>query len=257
MFVLNWPVILMSTVILYVLIVVTLPFNAIYATIFLFTLIGFWSRLPGSGVNDPTWILYCLDLIDLFALIIAINIGGVAGGIFVLFANTLPRFAGFYPMWISVLYDSGSQFITCLIIPFVHVMTGGNIFITMMWYTTIRVLICMPLSFFLYPRPFIRWAVEWTTSLFGIYFANGLYAKLFGGHFDRLMEKGAAFDWLLFFIATIVILVFAITVFGFSPKKTGKKIVKVVRKVIRKVKSREIADDMDHMKKIKEQLNKK
>jgi len=249
----------MSTIILYALIILTLPFNALYATIFLFTLIGFWSRLPGSGVNDPTWILYCLDLIDIFALVIAINLGGFAGGFFVLFANTIPRFAGFYPLWRSVLYDSGSQFVTCLIIPFIHVWTGGNIFVTMIWYTTIRVIICMPLSYLFYPRPFVRWIIEWVTSIWAVYFANGLYAKLFGNHFDKLLERGAQFDWVLFFVATAVIVVFAVAVFGFSPKKTvrnaGRNIVKIARNVKKKKTTTNNDDeDIKEIRKIKKMI---
>lgn len=257
MLVLNWPVVLMSTVVLYGLIIVTLPFNALYATIFLFTLIGFWSRLPGSGVNDPTWILYCLDLIDIFALVIAINLGSIPAIIYVCIANTLPRLAGIFPPWQTVLYDSFSMSVALIFVPWIHGITQ-DIFMSMMIFTAIRIVVCMPLSYIFYPRSFIVWITSWITAIVGVYIANGFYAKVFGGHFDKLMEKGATFDWLLFFIATMVILMFAITVFGFSPKKTGKKIIKVVRKVKRRSKSKEVRiDDMDGMRKIKEQLDKK
>lgn len=263
MLMLNWPVIIVSTVAMYVLLLLSLPFSPGLATVLLFMLIGFWSRLPGAGIPDPTWILYNLDLVDLFTLIIAINMGVPAALLFLILTNMIPRFGGFYPSWICVLYDTGAQAVACLFIPFLHVMAGGNILVSMIIYTTIRAIVCMPLSYIFFPRPIVQWVLEWTTALFGAYLANVLYAKFFGSFFDNLLQEGAKFNWILFLFATVVILIFAVTVFGFSPKKAsiqaGKSIVKIARKRIKKGRKRSTQSahqkqEMDEMKRIKDSL---
>ncbi len=202
------PLVAFMSIALYVMIIILLPFNTQMATLLLFTLIAFWSRLPGVAVNDPTWLLYCADLIDVFSMIIAINIGGMQGAIFAFVTNVVPRFCGFYPVWISVMYDAIAQFIVCLMIPFIHIALGGDILISMSVYTLIRIIIIMPISYFLYPRPLVRWILEWISGLFGVFLANVFWAKLFGDYFDGLLARGAGFDWLLFLFATVVMLVF-------------------------------------------------
>jgi len=227
------PLVLVISAVLYGFTLLFIPFNPTAANVALFTLIAFWSRLPGNAFNDPTWILYCLDLIDLLSMVIAINMGGIYGGIFAAVTNIVPRFCGFYPAWMPVLYDAFAQFIVCLFIPLIHAATGGIVFNTMIYYTVLRVLILVPLSFVLYPRPLAQWLFEWVTSMFGIFFANGLWAKIFGEHFDNFLRSHSDFDWLLFLVASMITISFYI--FVMNKNDRTHSIRPLVNKILRKV----------------------
>lgn len=97
MLMLNWPLILFTTLTLYILIILCLPFSALYATIFLFALIAFWSRMPGVGVPHPFYILYNADVVDIFTLLISINVGIFPAIVFTVFCNMWSRMVGVYP----------------------------------------------------------------------------------------------------------------------------------------------------------------
>ena len=234
MLMLNWPVVLTTTVVLYAGILLTLPFNPVYATVFLFTLIAFWSRLPGVGIIDPSYIIYLADFVDLFSLIVAINIGGFYGGLVALFGNIISRFCGVYPMWYMVVEDAIGQFIVCLMIPFIHVALGGDIFISMIIYTVLRVVIILPVDFFLYPASKVQWLIEVVVGLVGVFIINGFYAKTFGGFFDNLLKSGVNFSWPLFFFVTIVILLFYLFVFGRSTSKKGPGVAMTIKGIVHK-----------------------
>ncbi|MCB9359396.1 hypothetical protein H6503_05675 [Candidatus Woesearchaeota archaeon] len=246
----QWPVIITVTVINYAMIILLLPFNPVLATVFLFGLIGFWSRLPGAGINDPLFIFYATDLVDIFALIITINLGWPVAAAFVWIVNTLPRLAGIYPPWSAIIEDNAAQSITCMITPLIYSITG-DILVTMAVYTTVRNLIMLPTSYFLRPRPFIEWAASWVAWFIAIYLVNTFYAKIFGGYFDSLLQNGASFDWILFLFASIVIFGVGIVFFKLSPGRFGKKVGKgIVRfaksKIARKPSSHDLeSSDLD------------
>lgn len=254
----NWPIIIVTTVVLYVLTILFLPFNAITATIILFSLIAFWSRLPGMCVMEPARILYKMDFVDLFAVIIAIYVGPLHGAMFALLWNILPWFAG--GGWVSIIgvtKDGIAQAIICIFIPFIHTMTGGNLVLTITIFSFLRTPLFFLLCLIIPHRPVFEQLVQVFIGGAAVLVINAFYAKLFGGFLESLLVKGASFSWVLFFIATMVILVFSITVMGFSPKKTGKNIgrqvIKIAKSKTRK-KSNKTSDNMDEMKKIKDSL---
>lgn len=268
MIVLIWPLVLVFTVVLYGLILITLPFNVTYATIFLFSLIAFWSRLPGVGIRDPSYIIYLADFVDLFSLIVAINIGGFAGGLIALFGNIAPRLCGFYPYWYMVLEDGIGQFLVCLIIPWFHVAMGGDILISMIIYTILRIVIILPVDFFICPYSKVQWVIEIIVGGIGLFVINAFYAKMFGGFLDGLLQKGVQFSWTLFLFASAVILIFYILVFKQSKESKSPKarnlfqdFIKIIRKKSkRKKKSRHQTDDINEMseiRKLKESINRK
>lgn len=231
----NWTLVIFTTVILYVGIFLMLPFNTVYATIILFGLISFWSRLPGGGLPQPYNILYFTDLVDFFSLIIAVNVGGFAGGMFCIAANAWAKVCSVYPGWDLVGEDIAGQFVVCLIIPFVHVWLGGDIFISMMAYTILRIAVILPfdalLSFTLYGHNIISWTTSVTINCGALFIINATYAKLFGKYFDSLLIKGVSFSWSLLLIATVVILIFSIFVFRFSPSKNIRRILRRIIKL--------------------------
>jgi hypothetical protein len=236
MLTLNWPLVIFTTVVLYVLVLVTLPFSSIYATIFLFTLIGFWSRLPGVGLNIHYNLLYFADVIDIFCVIITVSIGGFAGGIFALFGNLWSRLCGSSPAWSPVLTDSFAQFFAALVLPFFYSLSGSNILISVVIFSILRLIFLVPLDMVFYRLPLIQYIFNITIITVSLFAINLFYAKLFGNFFISLLLKGTTFSWTLLFIATLVILFFSVLVFGFSPVNTGKKglinIIRIVRRNI-------------------------
>jgi len=260
MLALNWPLVLFTTVGLYVLIILTLPFNAIYATIFLFTLIAFWSRMPGVGMPHPFYILYNADVVDIFTLIIAINLGPMQAVVFSLFCNYVSRMCGVYPDWAGVIQDSIYMSLFALIAPLLSMMVGGNLIMVILVYTVVRPIYFFLMNF-LWPRSsIIERLITSIGAGFCVFIINAFYAKMFGDFFEGLLQKGVAFSWILFLFASIVILIFATAVFGFSPKKTGKslgkKVVKIAKRGIKKEhgSSQEHDHEVDEMRRIKESL---
>ncbi|MFC1649054.1 hypothetical protein ACFL1B_06405 [Nanoarchaeota archaeon] len=224
MIALIWPLVILFTVMLYGLMLLSLPFSSTWATFFLFTLIAFWSRLPGVGIPSPLWLLYVADVIDVLAMIVAINMGGIYGGVLSLFANIGGRACGYFTPWGANLSDAIAMFFTCLIIPFVHPLLGGDLFLTMVAFMIIRIIIIIPLDFLgFYQIPLGRYIVELIAVGAALFFFNSLYTKVFGDFFDNLLKSGVAFSWTLFTFATIVILSSYLIMFVFSKKARARK----------------------------------
>jgi hypothetical protein len=236
MLMLNWPLIIVFTGVLYLLTILSLPFSADKASVFLFAIVALWSRLPGVGMPSPMYILYFLDLVDFFSLIIAVNIGGIEGAIFTICLNLGSRIVGVFPSWIGVMKDAIAQGVTCLIIPFVYSLTGGDIFMTMIWYSVIRILMFIPLRIL----PVETTLPQFIVMLFaagGAQLAiNAAYVKLFGNFFNNLLQEGVAFNWILFFFVTLVILIFYISVFGKSKTIGTPSLKGIIRAIIRSTK---------------------
>jgi len=244
------------------LIIITLPFNAIYATIFLFALIAFWSRMPGVGMPHPFYILYNADVVDIFTLIIAINLGPVQAILFSLFCNYSSRMCGVYPDWAGVIQDSIYMSIFALIAPLLSIIVGGDLILVILIYTIIRPIYFFLMNF-LWPRSsVIQRIITSVGAGFCIFIINAFYAKVFGDFFENLLQKGVAFSWILFLFATVVILIFAIVIFGFSPKKIGKnigkKVVKLAKSRIKKEQNQnqdnKYDEEFDEMREIRDML---
>ncbi len=231
MLVLMWPLIILTTVVLYLLILITLPFNSVYATLFLFTLIGFWTRLPGVGAPHPFWILYNMDLIDVFSIIIAINLGGPTGAMFALFTNIWSRFCGVWPDWLPVMKDSIFQAILCLFMPIIYALTG-SLLATTVAFTVGRSLLFITVGMFVPHRGIIEQIFAEIQFQATLLFINGMYVMFFGNFFSNLLEKGVQFSWILFLFATAVIVVAYIIM----QKKSGKDIIPkfILKKMIPK-----------------------
>lgn len=264
MLMINWPLVLLTTAILYVLTIVTLPFNSVYATVFLFSIIAFWSRLPGVGIPHPLFILYNTDVVDLFALLFTINIGPHAGIALVIFGNIWSRFCGVHPEWGAVLSDTGSLSVACLVAPFLNNIFEGDILVTMIAFTVVRWIMWQPMDLIFWPQVWANIMHKISLTLIGfpvIILINGFYAKLFGDFFSNLLKAGVVFNWMLFFFVTAVIIIFYGSVFGFSKFQT-KAVRKTVKHVIKKAipaKSAKNAHDdskeLDEMRRIRDQIS--
>ena len=73
-----WKPLKIVSLITYIIIILLIPISSFWAVIILFGLIHLWSRVP---------CLICmftkdLDVVDFFVVMLAINVGGVFGGVF-------------------------------------------------------------------------------------------------------------------------------------------------------------------------------
>jgi len=234
MFSFNWPVIIATTVVLYALTILMLPFSSVAATIMIFSLIAFWTNLPGFCIMEPVRFLYMLDFVDIFTVIIAIHIGPFQAAAFNFFWNMYPKLGGAYMTWLGTAKDAMVQSFLALFVPLFYALSGNSIFAAVIIFSILRPPLYFLLSLFLPHRTIPEQLFHCVAAGIAIIIINTFYAKLFGDFFANLLMKGAAFSWMLFFIATVVILVFSITVLGFSPKKTGKRVGQQIKKVVKK-----------------------
>jgi len=237
----HWPVALFITAVLYILTIVCLPFNQTYSTLFMFAIISFWSRLPGVGIPSPMLFLYFMDVIDFFSVIISINIGGMAGGVFSLFINMSSRLCCVYPEWIGVTKDSLAQFISCLLIPVFLPYIGNNIEYGIIFYTIARTIVYG--IFRVIPdgtSPVQFWVYDIIGITFVIFFINIIYARLFGQFFNALLQGGVSFNWFLFIGVTIAI-IWARS--RFIPKEHNKPTIVIIKRLMKRLLSKKEVED--------------
>ncbi len=250
MLMLNWPLVLVTTIALYGLILLSLPFNTLAATLFLFTLISFWSRLPGCGIPHPAFILYNFDVVDVFCIVISINLGGMQGAAFALFANMWSRVCGVWPDWVGVTKDSIFQAILCLIMPIVYKMTGSLMLTT--WVFTIgRSFFFLTIGLLVPHRSLVNQIFTEIQFQSSLLLVNSFYVKIFGDFLDNLLDKGVSFSWPLFIFATIVVFIVYRMVFGLPSGVTA-----YLKKFLKKFKKdnlilKEAPSDIDEIKFIK------
>lgn len=205
---LYWPLVNFVTTTLYILMLITLPFSRIYSAVFLFALIGFWSRLPGVAIPSPLYILYLADFIDFFTVIITIHLGPMEGAVFSFSLNIVSRMCGNFPYWMGVIKDSAAQAIACFAVPLIYSLSGGNIVMTMTIYTVLRALLFFPMRIIPDGTSWVYFIfydmIGATIAMTGI---NIFYAKIFGSYIDSLLQQGLKFNWMFFLIITAIIYV--------------------------------------------------
>lgn len=192
------------TLILYFLLVVFLLINSKISTVFLFAIVALWSRLPGMGhpVLGP-WLI-TFDMVDIFSMIIAINMGGFSGAIFSVVLNIGSGFFGKFTNWFVVIKDALAQFVVCLIIPFVYSISG-NIIFTMTCYTILRSLMFLPMQLLPSDLNFHQFIVTLTGWTILLIIVNNFYAAIFGNLFDSIIRNGEKFSWVFFIFVTLII----------------------------------------------------
>ena len=233
----HWPAVFLITAILYILTIVLIPFSPAYSTICLFAIIAFWSRIPGVGMPSPLLILYFMDVIDFFSVVIAINIGGMEGGLFSLFINLSTRFCGVFPEWISTIKDSFAQFISCLLLPAFLPFMGYNIEYGIILYTILRSIVYV--IFRVIPDgqdPVTFWVTDIMGASAVLFTINIIYAKLFGQFFEALLRQGVSFNWWLFILVSMVIYHVKIKLFG---KTKHPFVLRLLKRIIKKVRAKQ------------------
>jgi len=261
----NWPIITFTTIILYGMIILFLPFSTIAATIMLFSLIAFWSRLPGFCVMEPVRFLYMMDLVDIFEVLIAMHVGIVPAVVFALVWNIYPWICGGgFLSIVGTAKDGVLQAFLCLFVPLMSIAAGGDIFVVIIIFSALRIPLYFIISLFVPHRSLPEQIFQCIVAGFSVLIINAFYAKIFGDFFTRLIMKGATFSWTLFFAATIIIIILGSFFFRISPKKVGKRmgkqIVGMAKKRMKKPKEKKETQqkqrnfEMDEIKRLKKAI---
>jgi hypothetical protein len=231
----NWGPIIATTLVLYSLTIFFLPFNSLASTILLLALISYWSRIPGCNIHTPFFILYTVDLVDLFSILVAINVNPISGAIFSLFGNIWPRVSGVTPPWQGVIKDAVSQVIVCLFMPIIVLLCKNNLVYIVIMYTVIRRILFI-FAWIIYPYPsLIEFIFIWSGFTLSIMIINIFYAKYFGFFFDNIIKSGVSFNWWLFLGATIIIYISKLKFYGKSKNELNlKKRLKIINFLNRK-----------------------
>jgi hypothetical protein len=252
-----WPAIFAVTIVLYILILVYLPFDQLMSTIFLFALIGFWSRLPGVGMDTPLYILYFADIIDFLAIILVINVSPIVGATYSFAINILSRLCGTTPRWDGVLKDTAAQYFACLLVPYILPLTGGNLEATMGWYTVIRCILFIPGRLIPDGTNWIQfWVYEILAASIAMYLVNIFYARYFGWFFEAMIAQGTSFNWFLFIGVSIIIWQIKKRLYPTDEKPVFQKLIKnlIQKHRKRKQKKQSIDDNITLMTEIKDSV---
>ncbi|MFT4304143.1 MAG: hypothetical protein ACMXYG_06255 [Candidatus Woesearchaeota archaeon] len=237
----HWGFVKLVTNLLFILILVTFPIYHTLSVVLLFALIAFWSRIPGTSIPSPLWVLYMIDLVDLFSLIVAINISGPAGALLAFFGNFVPRIGGITPAWSDVIKDSIIQPLICLIMPFIYAIVQ-DITVCMVIYTLLRQ-IGFFIANFVYPEygsfpQYVILFIAYTTTQTLI---NYLYGKYFGAFFDTIIKEGIKFNIWLFIITVVIVII----INGITTAKTSNIINILIKKTIRNKKRNDYISDLN------------
>jgi len=223
----QWPIVLMFTGLLYILVLLALPFNTTLATIALFAIIGYWSRLPGVGIIHPFYILYQADVIDIFMLMIAVHVSPFAAIGFLVFCNVSSRAAGIFPGWAGTAHDCIIMSVLALITPLLYVVASGNLIMVIAIYSVLRIVGFIIMGFIWPIRSIPTLLFEEAGAGVAIFLINMFYAKMFGNFFENLLQGDFGFHWPLFMIVSAFVWGFLIYRSNFSVKKVRKAVKKI------------------------------
>lgn len=209
-----WRLLYYTSIGMFILALILLPFNSILSLIIIFAIIALWSRIPGAAL----YIFRQLGMHDFFAFVIAVSIGGLAGGLFGLLIMLFSRIFLHDEEFLTDVYHGTSTFLAALSVPFIISLTGT---------TVTAFFIYEGILYFIYYAFVLLFSREWIGeeiaelpfAVFFDFFMNGFFIGVFGGILSNLMTKGITSGWPLF-IFTGIILLFIIL------SRSGKKLSK-------------------------------
>ena len=209
---------------------------------------------------EPVRFIYMMDLVNLFAAIIAIHVGISEGALFAFFWTLFPRLCGAFLPWIATIKDAIALALGVLVTPFVYAMTG-DLFTTMIVFSLVRMPIFFILCIFIPHKPLAEQAFTVTIAGASVLIINAVYVKLFGEYFENMLRAGVSFPWVLLLAVTIIMGLFYTVMFGrtrnisLSESLTGTARIMLRKKKKKKKEARTThSDELQDMERIKEQI---
>ena len=190
---------------LFVFSLVLIPFNTTLSAIFMFAVVGLWSRVPAflsSFTKDS-------EIIDFLTVVIALNLGGLAGG---LFGASMMLFSRIFAPLEYIGYtakDSVSLFVAGNVVPIIFFITGGNLLFSMYGFTAIRYIVYIILTGIFEPEWLMMEIGYCFIGIFTAYMSNTLVVAVFGDFATNILKTGLGFNTSLFgFIFLVLFFVF-------------------------------------------------
>ncbi|MBI2545361.1 MAG: hypothetical protein HYW22_02055 [Candidatus Aenigmarchaeota archaeon] len=116
-----WKPLYYTSIALFILSLVLFPFNSQWSIVTILLLLSLWTRIPGF----IHFIFNKLAMNDMFTLIIAANMGGLAGGIFGAFTMVFSRLFGPNEWMPYTIRATVALFVGGLSVPLIIASTGG------------------------------------------------------------------------------------------------------------------------------------
>jgi hypothetical protein len=195
-----WKPIKVVSVITYALILLIAPFSQFWATVILFGLICFWSRIPcliSMFTKD-------LEVIDFFTVVLAIHVGGLFAGIFGGALMLFTRLFGPREWYLYTIKDAISIFICGLFASAVYAVLGSQLY-TLYAFTLMRYVLYIILTVIMEPEAIFLELGLCAACIGEGLIVNTIMNALFESRLDMVMADGVQFNFGLFIAATLVI----------------------------------------------------
>lgn len=208
-----WKPLYYTSIGMFMLSLILLPFSIKWSIITILALVTLWSRVPGF----VHFIFNKLALNDLFALVVATQAGGLAGGLFGVFGIMFARIFGPNEWMPYSIRASIAVFVAGVSVPIILNFTGG-LNVTALYafegvlYATYYLLVLL----------FWREEIGLEIALLPIviffdFFVNAFLIGIFGSTISNMMTSGFGYGWPFIIFSGIILAFFVIA-------KNGKKI---------------------------------
>lgn len=211
-----WKPLKAASIMMYLLVLVLLPFSQFWAAIMLFAIICLWSRIPAL----ITMFLNDLEVIDFFTVMLAIHVGGLFAGIFGASMMLFSRIFGPNEWLPYTIKDATSIFAGGLATPFVFAMTGSPLY-TLYIFTAIRYSTYLILTLIFEPQELLFELGISAANIVVAVLSNTLVMSFFEDSLSRIFEGGLHFSITLFAFTTLVMGGFYLT--GIAARRFEQK----------------------------------
>ena len=195
-----------------------IPFNTTLSAIFMFAVVGLWSRVPAflSSFTKDT------EIVDFLSFVVSISLGGLAGGLFGFSVMIFSRI--FAPLEYAgyAAKDAVSLFVAGNAAPLLFFLTGGNMFLAMYGFTAVRYIIYIVLTAVFEPEWLSMELGYCFIGIFTAYISNTLMISVFGDFATNILKTGLGFNFSIFVLVSIT-LFFAFLAKIIEILKFGKK----------------------------------
>ncbi|MCK5476824.1 MAG: hypothetical protein KAI55_02805 [Candidatus Aenigmarchaeota archaeon] len=258
--IMRWKYIYFLVKVFTILILLTIIILPKISAIFMFALVALVSRIPSVlaiSLKDS-------EMIDFFAVILAMTVSPLFGAIFAVTIFCISTFfSSLEEKPQSLIVNSIGLFFPCFFMPWAYAYFGGNLYYTMYTYTAIRYIVRQPFVFFFWPNlTIISTFFYLSSNLILAYITNTIHIALFGTLTTKVINEGLTLDLNLLILIILMIAFFEVAkifekrmknkktpiddrfsffstikgsaklVFFHSNKKTAKKVTKAKKDVL-------------------------
>ncbi len=208
-----WKPLYYTSIGMFILSLVLLPFSAKWSIITILFLVTLWSRVPGF----IHFIFNKLALNDLFTLIVAANAGWLVGGLFGVFGIMFTRIFGPNEWMPYSIRASVSVFVAGAMVPIILNFTGGLNVIAVYWFEGVLYATYYALVLIFWREEIGLELVILPAVIFFDFFMNAFLINIFGETLSNMMTSGLGSGWPFIVFSGLILFFFIIA-------KNGKRI---------------------------------